>query len=521
MEIQLIDLPQVCLEEIFKKLSFAEISQLGRTCKYFREIAKTLFRLYFKNIEHVIEKEMEAIETEATKAEELTVSDHLHLALLHSEPNSLQVLRILLSEAKMLNAHCWRYIRDPKYDFCFPAGLILDEFEKILTSIRNKTLKKDMEPEITTTLFHLGETFYDHFDFRIENSFHESADLKVKITTETNRQSFLPNIYNFIPNVTPDSFLQGIKKHIRKNPVNGKQHLVCEQEGNILSDIDDNSPITSEINLNEKTLFGVKVLDILNCCASSNFHTLLLHNNENNGFKLQTDYELRDINVLEALPTIGVSLTSTSEKQLGKICRYLRNNVRWTNLFHPLQDLWMLEDAIEINRDVETASALLRHWKIQRSSSRLTIDSTPNDLYQYNYRKIISRFKNRFGLIVMASLECPTIRNVPLSVQKSLEATNIRKKTASEGTFASDEKTSQDSIKHSMKHFDVENWDGDIPVYKFHLEMKIQYPSFLSETIKEAILKVDQVGEKTTVTTDGDDMRKCACYRVEDEYSES
>lgn len=148
----------------------------------------------------------------------------------------------------MLNAHCWRYIRDPKYDFCFPAGLILDEFEKILTSIRNKTLKKDMEPEITTTLFHLGETFYDHFDFRIENSFHESADLKVKITTETNRQSFLPNIYNFIPNITPDSFLQGIKKHIRKNPVNGKQHLVCEQEGNILSDIDDNSPITSEIS---------------------------------------------------------------------------------------------------------------------------------------------------------------------------------------------------------------------------------------------------------------------------------
>lgn len=121
----------------------------------------------------------------------------------------------------------------------------------------------------------------------------------------------------------------------------------------------------------------------------------------------------------------------------------------------------------------------------------------------------------------MASLECPTIGNVPLSVQKSLEATNIRKKTASEGTFASDEKTSQDSIKQSLKHFDVENWDGDIPVYKFHLEMKIQYPSFLSETIKEAILKVDQVGEKTTVTTDGDDMRKCACYRVEDEYSES
>lgn len=84
MEIQLLDLPQVCLEEIFKKLSFAEISQLGATCKYFREISKTIFRLYFKNIEDVIEREMEKIETEASKPDRLTVAEHLHLALLHS-----------------------------------------------------------------------------------------------------------------------------------------------------------------------------------------------------------------------------------------------------------------------------------------------------------------------------------------------------------------------------------------------------------------------------------------------------
>lgn len=59
---------------------------------------------------------------------------------------------------------------------------------------------------------------------------------------------------------------------------------------------------------------------------------------------------------------------SLYQKQLSKICRYIRNNVRWTNLFHPLQDLWKLEDAIDINSNIETASALLRHWKFQRSS---------------------------------------------------------------------------------------------------------------------------------------------------------
>lgn len=117
----------------------------------------------------------------------------------------------------MLNAHCWRYMRDSSYDFCFPAGIILDEFERILRNVRNKTLKKDMEPEITTTLFHLGETFYDHFDFKIENYFHQSVEFKVKITSETNRQTFLPNIYNVVSNITRKALLRDIHKHMRKH----------------------------------------------------------------------------------------------------------------------------------------------------------------------------------------------------------------------------------------------------------------------------------------------------------------
>lgn len=94
----------------------------------------------------------------------------------------------------MLKAHCWRYMSDSSYDFCFPAGKILDEFEKILRSVREKTLSKDTEPEISTTLFHLGEKFYDHFDAKIETYFRESSGMHVKIVSETNRQTFLPHI---------------------------------------------------------------------------------------------------------------------------------------------------------------------------------------------------------------------------------------------------------------------------------------------------------------------------------------
>lgn len=84
MTIQLLDLSQVCLEEIFKNLSYSEISRMGAVCKDFREISKTIFRLYFKRQEKVIESEMVKIESEAAKSDKLTVDDHLHMALLHS-----------------------------------------------------------------------------------------------------------------------------------------------------------------------------------------------------------------------------------------------------------------------------------------------------------------------------------------------------------------------------------------------------------------------------------------------------
>lgn len=90
MAVELLDLPQLCLEEIFKGLSYSEISQLGSVCKYFREIAKTIFRVYFRHQEEIIEKEMEKLELEASK-NKLTVDEHLYLALLHSVSNKLAV----------------------------------------------------------------------------------------------------------------------------------------------------------------------------------------------------------------------------------------------------------------------------------------------------------------------------------------------------------------------------------------------------------------------------------------------
>lgn len=145
------------------------------------------------------------------------------------------------------------------------------------------------------------------------------------------------------------------------------------------------------------------------------------------------------------------------------------------------------------------------------------MNNSLNDICQYNYKKIISRFKNRFGLLVTATLECPNLNNIPLKIQKSLEIGNLKSKQSSKDSLNTEDTPQDFNYGNSIQQINMESWDGNISTYKFHLELRIQYPSFLSETVREAILKVDQIGEKTTVTTDGDDMRKSATYRVDDE----
>lgn len=148
----------------------------------------------------------------------------------------------------------------------------------------------------------------------------------------------------------------------------------------------------------------------------------------------------------------------------------------------------------------------------------MTLDNEPHEVCQLNYQKVLNRFKNRFGLLVTAYLESPTLSNLPLKIQKSLETTYFTMKNSSTKELnVEDKMTWEDLRKKAPKEFNMQKWDENILTYKFHLELKIQYPSFLSETIREAVLKVDQIGETTTVTTDGDDMRKSATYRVEED----
>lgn len=73
-----------------------------------------------------------------------------------------------------------------------------------------------MEPEITTTLFHLGETFYDYFDSKIENNFQEQSKLQIKIVAETNRQTILPQIYSMVSDAAKETLLKDIHRYVTR-----------------------------------------------------------------------------------------------------------------------------------------------------------------------------------------------------------------------------------------------------------------------------------------------------------------
>ena len=140
---------------------------------------------------------------------------------------------------------------------------------------------------------------------------------------------------------------------------------------------------------------------------------------------------------------------------------------------------------------------------------RLTLERPAQEVYQYDYRRIISRFKNRFGLLITAALECPNIEDVPLKMEECLTSNAFHVNNVYQFMATNKRDVLLDEIN-------LNNWNAEVKTYKFHLELKIQYPSFLSDTIREAIMKVDQEGEETTVTTDIDNMEKSASLRADE-----
>lgn len=101
---------------------------------------------------------------------------------------------------------------------------------------------------------------------------------------------------------------------------------------------------------------------------------------------------------------------------------------------------------------------------------------------------------------------------MPLKLQKYLD---IYKVQSLNNAFPISANPSESNFK---RIFSIQS--ADKVFYEFHLELKIQHPSFLSEKVQEAILKVDQEGEETVLSSNGDEILRAATFRAEEANSE-
>jgi CRISPR/Cas system-associated protein Csx1 len=120
--------PEIVLEKIMHNLSYQEVYRLSTLCRRFRLDAATVIRLAFRKLVPRIEKEIKEIKETVkprnnSSARAITDEEFKYLAL------SDRPLRILISDARLLKAICWRYVRDDRAkEFCLPCGVVLDTF---------------------------------------------------------------------------------------------------------------------------------------------------------------------------------------------------------------------------------------------------------------------------------------------------------------------------------------------------------------------------------------------------------
>ncbi|KAJ9596811.1 hypothetical protein L9F63_012192 [Diploptera punctata] len=483
------DLPEIAVEKIMGYLSYHEVNKLGLLCRLFRRVASSVLRSGLRNLVSQIEEQVTQVENSSydNAMTPPTVKEHLHIALLHT------VLRILLAEAHMMRAVCWRYVRED-IGFCFPGGQVLDEFNHVINTIKDREINKDLEPEITTRLFLKAERFYDLFESNIEPS--------------------IARLYSI-----------------------------------------------------DLTLFGVKLMDILDCCQNSNYKIKITHNSGEGPFCLSAFYELRDVSTLDAPPVITEH--SVAEMKLRTICRYLRNNVRWINLFHPLKELWELEDTVETGNDDLKAKAISNHHKnhqiimadfsrdveemrkphwnnngvyhkrgevedsnicedeftremdISRSSSlamtcTMTLHSHNMSQLPINYEFIASASPTVSPIPSIISSSAVDVasnseENASLNDSKSLEKLDGASASNADPDIPYKDNSTKSILESSQSIFKNNTFSSLLTCNKegkkfdFQLQMKIQHPTLSgSELMRQTVITVQQADDNVLVTSDGD-----------------
>nr|CAD7401278.1 unnamed protein product [Timema cristinae] len=421
-------IPQIILEDIFHYLKYEEVFKLSSMCRAFHDTASVVLRSGVGALVPKIERQIVDLEQlfQEYVLGTLTIREYLHIALLHT------VLLVLHSEARVLMATCWRFFKreDSLEHFCFPAGDLLDEFEHILTLVRDREINKTIEPEITTRIYFHNQRFLDFFDSIVE-----------------------PNIARIWPNAFPN---------------------------------------------------GIKIIDILDCCQCSNFHITVTHNIRENWFFLSALYDTRDLNTIDCPPVVDANMTSYKKTKI--IFRYLRNNVRWNNLFRALRTLWELEDIAENGQQTDVIEFFLQHFHFSHGkwlslNTKYFLHKRERikegaEVCRDEFKRELMQIGSRFGLTCDISLQSQDIDHLPLDMH-FLGGFNHSSCSSDDNLRSFSSISNQQNIDNSSKTLSSDYSACDIPSetstendnYNFSLIVRIQFPS-VSRSLGHKEIKV-------------------------------
>ncbi|EZA56530.1 hypothetical protein DMN91_001741 [Ooceraea biroi] len=166
MRLQLIDLPDVCLETILSNLSYDEISKYRIVCRQFDRICKKLLNRGFNLMEKYHGQCLRAVKSKLPRRESERRS--------HPLARHCDILTAIETRISMLSMTFIKYV--DLNVCCFIPGKVIDEIFRVLRFIR-ETKTPPRAHEILQELRDISSMAMEHFDEKI------LPDLKHNICT--------------------------------------------------------------------------------------------------------------------------------------------------------------------------------------------------------------------------------------------------------------------------------------------------------------------------------------------------
>lgn len=241
--------------------------------------------------------------------------------------------------------------------------------------------------------------------------------------------------------------------------------------------------------LEEKTFFGTKLIDTLDCCSNRDYKLTLRRMGE--CFNIKGFYEIHDISTIDMPPEFSKYKT-TSEK-LKVLGQYIRNNVRWNNLFNPLKELWDTEDELEKGISFTKLSTIFIE-NTRRYEQQTIIDGR---IVHKTSQKFQESYDEKLGLRCEVDLYC-TRDQLPFQFESKDDLENVN--TVARSLEQLDKQEEVTSANRQEDDFLV------IDTPKFFMDVIVRYPESWRDThMKRTLIHVSIDAEEVLVSDHTED----------------